>query len=386
MRPASLTRQLIAATAAIGLTLSSAFPAAAASPQTTSGWSVSQTFGPADGVWGDTFAADSPSDAWTTWVACGPCSGNPTELSYLDHWNGSAWSPVTVPAGLAKYAQNPLSIGASSASNAWLFDPHDVLRWNGTTWSLRSIPDWVVHSNLSGETDIQTAVFSPDSVWVFSLGTDSITSPAHYAAEYNGKTWSKVTLPGVPDEVSVVTADDIWVLGVTPSSVTSNNPDYILMHWNGTSWSSTALPTVTPPKNTIEDPGGLAGTGASDAWVPWSVTRGTAGAVTTYLLHWDGTSWARVKLGLPISEVSDLTQDGHGGLWLDDNGPAPDYTWYLDHLSGGKWTRDTVPVASGDSLLELSGVTSVPGSSSVWAQGDMTSGSNIYGAILRYNP
>jgi hypothetical protein len=388
MRRASLTRRVLAAGGAASLALAVASPSGAAARPAATGWSLSQTVGPAEGEWANTLAADSASDAWSTWYACTSCSGKQVTVSLLEHWTGSAWSQVTVPASLAKYAKDPLATGASSASNAWLFNQHNVLRWNGTTWTLAAIPKWVARFNLSGDIGINTPVFSPSDVWVFSLGIDSTTDPQTFAARYNGTGWSKVNLPGIPSGTSALAPNDIWELGVTTASVLKGKRDYILMHWNGTSWSTVPLPKVTPPKGATESPGaGFVATGPSDVWLPWDIEQGTQGAQTLYLLHWNGTSWAKVDLKLPTSGVDAMAQDGNGGLWLVTNGPAPSYTWYLDHLSSsGTWTRDTVPSTGSMTFQQLTGITWVPGTSSLWAQGDLTSGNNIYGATFQYTP
>jgi hypothetical protein len=388
MPTSSLARAAATFTVAALLTLSTCLPAGAAAVPTTpspaTGWNVATTIGPAEGVWTENLSASGPDDAWSTWNACTSCSSPPVNVSYVEHWDGSAWAQVPVPGSLAKYAANPLAVSSSSASNAWLFDPGKTLRWNGTAWALHSQPAWVVHSNLGGEYDVTAQVFSPTSAWVFSLGVDSFTSPDHYAATWNGHAWSKVIMPGVPDWVSVVSADDIWALGPTPATALKNKPTDVLMHWDGTSWSSTALPKVTIPKGTTEGPGGLAADSATQAWVPWYITKGTAGAKPAYLLELNGTTWSKVSIKYPTISFNAIAQDGHGGLWMAADGPAPDFTSYFYHLNGTSWTKEAVPAAAGMGLLEISGLTWVPGTQSMWAPADMTEGNNIYGAILGY--
>ncbi len=383
----SLLRRTLTTAGATSLALAIALPAGATA---TTGWGVSTTIGPAVGVWADNFAASGADDAWSTWTACLAisCTGK-TLAYYVQHWDGTAWSQVPVPSSLEADARNSLGLGASSGSDAWLFGKNNALRWNGTAWTLQALPKWVIYGNLSGGFAVTPAVFGPDSAWVFSLGADSTTKPDHYASRYNGTTWSKVTLPGIPGDVRALSAHDIWALGITLGSVGQQNPVNILMHWDGKTWSTVTLPKVTPPKGAVEYPQALTALGPSDAWLLWQIQQGAQGARTKYLLHWNGTSWARVSLKLPTSVMNFMAPDGHGGLWAEDNGPAPGYQWYLDHFSRGKWTRDDVPVASGLTLLDLTGISGIPGTKGVWATGNMAngpSGNKIYGAILRYTP
>jgi hypothetical protein len=339
------------------------------------------------GDWQENLSASGSGDAWSTWTACATtsCSGTGGTVSDVEHWNGSAWTQVPAPASLAKYAAAPLAVSSSSASNAWLFNSGNTLRWNGTAWAEHSQPAWVTYGNLSGDYDLAAQVFSPTSTWVFSLGTNSLTSPDHYVSTWNGHTWSKLTLPGIATEVSALAPDDVWVLGATVASVMKNKPVYILMHWNGKSWTSTTLPKVTVPKGATEYPGEMTASSSTRAWLTWDIAQGTAGAQTIYLLELNGTTWSKVSIGYPTSIVDSLAQDGDGGLWMVANGPAPDYTWYFYHLNGTTWTRDDVPAAAGMSLQQLLTITWVPGTQSVWATGDMLKGNDIYGAILGYN-
>jgi hypothetical protein len=364
--------------AAVGLAIGTAVPASGAA---TPGWRVVKIFGPAEGVWADNFVATGAGDAWSTWDA--------VSHSLVERWTGRAWRQVPVPPNLAGDAASSVAIGASSASNAWLFDPGKVLRWNGSAWRLETIPAWVVHINLSGSFSVTSAVFSASSVWVFSAGVDSMTKPDHFAAHYNGHVWVKVQLPGVISQVSALSPTDIWALGVTTATALGSNPAYILMHWNGKTWATVRIPKVSPPAGAVEFPVDLAATGPADAWLQRDIDQGSAGARTLYLLHWNGRSWTRVNLGFPTSFVDYMTQDGHGGVWMVANGPARAFRFLTYHLNAGHWTRYTAPVATGLSLLDLTGISWIPGTRSVWLTGNMTgppNGNGIFGAILKFGP
>lgn len=95
-----------------------------------------------------------------------------------------------------------------------------------------------------------------------------------------------------------------------------------------------------------------------------------------------------VKLGFPTSLVDSMTQDGHGGVWMVANGPARAFRFLAYHLNAGHWTRYTTPVAKGLSLLDLAGISSIPGTRSVWLTGNMTPphSNAIFGAIPKFGP
>jgi hypothetical protein len=259
-----------------------------------------------------------------------------------------------------------------------------VLRWNGT-WHRQAIPTWVLHINLSGTFNVVPAVFGPKSVWVFSTGVDAFTNPDHYVARYNGHAWSKMQMPGVANQISILSQNDIWALGTTVATK-RKPPKTVLMHWNGKRWSTVAVPKAHVPKNATEDVLNPVALGPADVWIQRDITRGTAGATTLYLLLWNGSRWARVSIPAAVSGVNYITQDGHGGMWLAVSGQKPDYRWYIYHLNG-KWKRYSIPAASGTTVGDLISLSWIPGTRSVWATGNMLqpgTGGGVIGAILKY--
>jgi hypothetical protein len=384
---AKLARALVLSVAGAAAVAVAIVPASAArSPA----WRVVKTFGPAEGVWSDNLAVSGANDAWSTWIA----GSNQSTLFYVEHSAGTSWKQVRVPASLKGAAEANVAIGASSYGNLWLFQPAPsspsprahVLRWNGSKWSRQAIPSWVMHINLSGTFDVVPAVFGPKSVWVFSMGVDAFTNPDRYVARYNGHRWTKLQMPAVPGQVSILSEHDIWALGFTVATKAKPSTS-ILMHWNGKRWRTLAVPSAHIPKNSVEDVLNPVALGPADVWIQRDIERGTAGATTLYLLHWNGRHWGRVALLAGTSAVDYMTQDGQGGLWMAANGPKPRYTWYLDHLLNGRWTRDKVPAAKGTTVGDLIGVTWIPGTRSVWATGNMFQpGTNggIIGAILKH--
>lgn len=142
------------------------------------------------------------------------------------------------------------------------------------------------------------------------------------------------------------------------------------MHWNGTHWTTTApLPAVKLPSGALGFAGDLTATGPRSAWLEQQVLLRSGASESVYLLHWNGTRWAKITFGVPVSQVDLMAQDGHGGHWLIDHGPAPARHWFLDHLNAGHWTRYAVPAVRGMSLQDLSGITWIPGTRWMWATG-----------------
>lgn len=81
------------------------------------------------------------------------------------HWNGSAWSRVTIPQAGSFYAT---SIEASGANNVWVsgnsndgFGTAVIMRWNGSSWTNIDLPPGTAIS--------AGAVVSPTDFWAASM-------------------------------------------------------------------------------------------------------------------------------------------------------------------------------------------------------------------------
>ena len=378
----------LACTVMLATTLPQAGAASAAPGSGPARWRVVQVIGPANGVTNpEFFDVTSRDDAWSWWISsCAPCPG-PGPVSFLEHWNGTRWIKKTPPAAAAGI----VGLGASSARNLWLFTVdmirgHIVKRavvWNGS-WHTIRLPIWTISFSRAGFYAVQPEVFGPKSVWLFELALRAVDV-------YNGHRWTRHVLPGYPADVSVVSPTDIWAIGYakTPAG------RHFLMHWNGSRWRTLQIPRPARiPKNSIEYVGGLVATGPADLWLGRYIQTGAQGARTLYLLHWTRGRWHKVLFRFQTSLAFSSAQDGHGGLWLASNGPAPRYSWYFDHLSRtGRWTRQAGPTVPGSNFGQISAqfapMAWIPGTTSVWATGNLYPKNNTnaqLGAIFKYGP
>src|SRR5258707_1843276 len=369
-----------ALTTAVAAALAAAVPAAVAA--SAPGWRVAAVFGPPTGVtYVNGFVATSRTDAWSTLTDCGPCSGpNQAQAQWIEHWTGRRWQKMAGPK-LSRYAGGFLA--ASSARDAWLFrgpGQRHALRWNGRSWALTTIPTWVVRNGgRSGIVRAITADFSRSNLWVFSFGSGKTP----FAARYHDGRWRKAILPAFPGEISAVAPDDIWATGHRLSNSSS-----VLMHWNGRSWRMLAIPAPTNvPPNATEDTGNLMASGPANVWLERNIQIGSQGARTLYLMHWDGKRWTRVHFGFPTSFADYIARDGHGGIWIVANGPAPHYQWYFEHFNGGHWSRQRPPATAPTTFQQITACSWIPGTRSLWAAGGLLplhSTTAVLGALFRY--
>lgn len=366
--PRAHPRRGLAVAAATALLATAACTAAAAAPAAPAGsahllatpvpgWRVVKTIGPDSASPSGLLTADSAGDAWSVWTGSGP--------AVVLHWTGRAWTRVTVPADLNAYADSAVAIGASSASDFWVFGTYrttEALRWTGGKWVLQAIPSWVLR-RAAGTVTATAAVFGPRDVWVFSLGVGG------YAARYDGQTWTKVGLPEVPAGVSVAGSGGMWALGADDA-----------MHWNGGSWDAVRLPVLPVPFGDYFTYGDLTAAGPKDAWVVVSVYDSSHALVDSILAHWTGTTWNLTDS--PADIPGSMAPDGSGGLWADGIDINPGGFWLLYHLAGGRWTSGQAP--PGVDVHSPTPLTHIPGTASLWATGTAFSPKGSYGVILKY--
>jgi hypothetical protein len=352
-----------------------------ASPASAQGsWTI--TAAPPTGQNGELagVAAVSDTDAWA--VGSTGAELNTTGAHVLiDNWNGTHWTQSSAPAtpGNTGYLAD---VSASSATDAWAvghtsegrdgFEPL-ALHWNGTSWAVSST-GLSASSLLYGVADI-----SPTDAYAFG---DAAGDASGYVAQWNGTTWSRVTVPiptetNLPYEFDAIAADgqdDVWVLGYgyVLTSSTSEKFDVFSLHFNGTSWSAVLMPESNSAAD-VYNFDALHVNSPTDVWAVGGIGDGIGIQGTTLIEHWNGTAWSVVPSPSPGSG------DGLSGVTTSN---ASDDVWAVGsyvpsgsdlyqplilNWNGTAWSTVTSPAISSDS--SLSDVSTNPGASIVWAVG-----------------
>ena len=169
--------------------------------------------------------AFSPTDAWA--VGIGPATTGSGIAAA--NWNGASWTPVATNVSFPSGGLTITAISGSSASDVWVVGKtstggyHNrkitsvIVHYNGSSWKQMAAPD------NSGLLDVDAD--SPADAWAIAADGGVL--------HWNGATWTVATQLGL-DNVAAIAAlspTDVWVA----DQVT-------LSHFNGTSWTSTALP------------------------------------------------------------------------------------------------------------------------------------------------
>jgi len=146
--------------------------------------------------------------------------------------------------------------------------------FNGTAWTEVSVPAQIAAGGaLASASAVSTSnVYAAGSTFVNSV-------PAPVIVHWNGTAWAAETLPSSLDgqegqllSINAVSANDVWAVGETNVSVNSPVHVPLILHWNGTAWTRPPVPQIGSPGDDalLEGVGGSSG---RDAWAVASRTR-----------------------------------------------------------------------------------------------------------------
>jgi hypothetical protein len=252
--------------------------------------------------------------------------------------------------GVVALAAAPLMIGAAASAS--------------TGWSAVTVPPTGNNTILTG-----ASALSSTSAWAvgeqFAAAGQAPPPPVSY--HWNGSSWSQVATPtlGVSSSllsVSASSATDAWAVGM---SVLGKHDDTTLMeHWNGTAWSVNSSLVVTGYAAELS---GVVDLSPTNAWA--------VGVANTSLLeHWNGTTWTQVTIPDPgftpggndsisASSASDIWVVGYT-LNTATGASVPEAL----HFNGTAWSVVAMPQAGANSST-IGAVTDIS-ATDAWAVGE----------------
>jgi hypothetical protein len=259
-----------------------------------SSWALLPTVDPGTDQQLNGVAAISPTNVWA--VGFTNSSGWFANRTLVEHWNGTAWRRVASP--------NPTSgedelwgAWATSASNVWAVGQASgqtlIEHWNGSSWSVSATPNASSYDNLH-----RVAGSSATDVWAVGIAyQDSNSSVTPLVLHWNGSRWSQVPAPAVFEfsyltGVWATSSADAWIVGQWNGPPPDYAPHPLVLHWNGTGWSS-----ITSPASSTLVPNlwGVAARSSADAWMVGDSTSSSSSMYSTLIEHWNGTSWTTVS-------------------------------------------------------------------------------------------
>ena len=296
----------------------------------------------------ETVAAISAESAWAAGFTFSQGSHpSPPVL----RWNGTRWRQVRVP---GTSGTDFADVAASSGADVWISATNAdtgknvVRRWDGRRWhSVPSAPGGAV----------VRVVLSRANAWAEG-GIFCIHNLRHCRTtleHWNGRSWSRFTVPTFVDEMAGSASGNVWVVGEfggdpTPPA-TPGRP--VSFRWNGKSWRATSMPR---PLSFF--PASIDVVSRRNVWI--GARKATSsGPGPGYALHWNGIRWRRISAPSRLNTVGPVLADGVG-VWL-----GPDAHW-----TGKRWINTTPGHSfAGGRTVGIDRMALIPGTRSIWAVG-----------------
>lgn len=301
------------------------------------------------------------NDAWV--VGETPTGTNNQPEPLVEHWDGNSWqvqATPDVPGGFLN------SVAAVGRNDVWAVgeqeypppppgqpryygNPALLLHWDGTTWTRFGEP---FGFKLADVNLLSVTAIASDDAWaVGDVYSNGYVSPI--AMHWDGTSWSVSALPGdeFPERLASVSADagdDVWATGLGGDS--SGNLRMLVEHWDGTAWS------VQPaPDPSLTDGHAITTDSVGDVFAA-GVSGKYADSLPSIVGSYDGSAWTNSTP--PNDYVQDLAPDQQGGVWTASfRGPAAS----VQHWDGTTWTPATLPAVAASGVMRMGIATSASG-------------------------
>jgi hypothetical protein len=308
--------------------------------------------------------------------------------SLAEHWDGTVWSRLTIPSPGTLDGLHDVHFVADN--DAWLVgttyngtqNDSLALRWNGSTLSRVATPNGSTGPNVGN--DLTGVGGNASDLWaVGNTGTGPNFTPM--ILHWNGSVWSSVAVPANPgagpyllNAVSRVSASDAWAVGEFRNS-TPGKDIPMVFHWNGAVWSNVAG---------VPDPGSsttqLLSVKAFSTTDVWAVGFTTNAHRESLVLHWNGATWTRITTptGPQDTVLNDVSGSSTNDLWAvgsDSRNNGKFVNSFALHWDGTAWTQVTSPNPD-KKVNSLLGVDTVNASTNAWMVG-ATKKKNLTGRI-----
>jgi hypothetical protein len=256
-------------------------------------WSVSSTPNPSESMASSLKQVSCSAASACSAVGEAVNSKSGLSFGFVDRWNGSTWSLQTMPLP-AEGSYYMEDIACPASNECWavgysfaLKRAPLVMRWNGTSWSLYSfpLPEGAGSAGLNSITCV-----SSSNCWVVGWRNKPFSGLAEH---WNGTTWTDSS----PAEFGLELTD--VSCGSGSSCLATAWGESAAVRWNGSSWSKETLPKPEGAESTSQ-------TGASCFSATACTVVGTVniGGVTQPLaLGWNGSSWSLQNTSFPTGQT-----------------------------------------------------------------------------------
>jgi hypothetical protein len=277
-------------------------------------------------------------------------------FTLVEAWNGTAWTivPSPTPDGALASLFRAASCTAASACIA-VGTTVDIAgadvalaeQWDGTAWSIQSIPS----PPNAADTELRGVACSAPTSCI-AVGHTTSQGPA-VAELWNGTAWTLQTVPmpasaqfSALTAVSCTVAGPCTAVGVDTDSAGTGHA--LALAWSGTSWSLESVASPTGARSSYL--GGVSCSGTSACTAVGSYVDST-GVQRPLAERWDGTAWTvqatPTAAGVQSSELAAVSCSSAGACTAvgDDQSSRGLLAPLAERWDGTAWTLQAAPAA-----------------------------------------
>ncbi len=221
------------------------------------------------------------------------------QLPFAEAWNGSAWSLQSVPAPAGVAASQLAGVSCTSTSNCQAVGGAGnaglAERWDGTQWTVESA------SSASPFTAVSCS--SPNACMAVG-GLPGEGAP--FAERWNGSAWSPEVLAtpsgGSIDEIEGVSCpSDNGCVAVGTEAESDANSDLVPFaeQWNGSTWAVSLISNTLGPPTPYRVLEYLDAVSCSSATACTAVGSNAGGQVAPVVAQWNGLFWTVTSFNGP---------------------------------------------------------------------------------------
>jgi tripartite motif-containing protein 71 len=300
-------------------------------------------------------------------TAVGYYRSSATNLTLVEHWNGSSWQVVSSPnpAGATDSRFEGVScVSSTSCTAVGYFQDHNgtstlVEKWNGTTWSIIASPNRTGYARnyLYG-----VSCVSSSECW--AVGKSAYTAeeeaagkaPTALLERWNGTAWSITMLSQPPTQLNAVSC-----FSATSCMAVGGASDFASQRWNGTSW--TRFSVVVPTGGSAVSLNGVACPAVSDCTAVGSYSSN--GHTAPLAERWNGSNWSVQQTTDPTGTIEEVTSGSLGTVScpsteactaVGSRSTASETAPLVEGWDGTDWALEPAAIPSGIGFAPLRGV------------------------------
>jgi hypothetical protein len=285
---------------------------------------------------------------------------------FVQHWDGAAWTTRLGPVATDNYyaiaaAGSDVWVGGQFITGSGEFRTR-IKRWDGSAWSTVPSPNPTTGADVFNIVEGLAAV-SPTDVWAVGSYSSDADPTTPLILHWNGSAWSSVTAPaGIEGRLNAVAANgpnDVWAVGESFDGTS------LALHYDGLGWTRATSDSPHPDRNALVS----VARSPDDVWA--AVGYGQDFPLAPLALGWDGVSnWDSQGVTAPAGSLfSGVAALGWSDMWAAGDRPTPGSNrgTLVSRWNGTSW--QTYPGANVPGVYEgLTGIAATPGGN-LWAFG-----------------